>query len=513
MARRRLPGIVAALLAATLVASCTMWSVGPDYVEPAAPDAQRYSKEPLATYTASINAPGGQSQHFVPSKDVSAQWWTAFRSPQLNALIERSLKASPTLDAAVAALRAARENMLAQEGKYFPLIDANYTAQPQMTSQVISPTLSSSANPFTLHTAQLLVSYSPDVWGLNRRTVESLQALADNQRYQFEAAYVTLESNIIAAAVQEANLRDQIAATHKLIDINLEILDLMRKQLAAGYENRIDVATQEAQLAQMRATLPPLEKQLAQQRDLLAALAGRFPNDPPGETFVLASFRLPSDLPVSLPSTLIAQRPDVRAAAEQLHSASALVGVAIANMLPQFTITGGGGYTNNALAGLLAPQNVFYNFAAGVTQPVFDGFTLLHQKRAAEDNYDQAAAQYRSTVIGALQNVADSLRALQADAKSVRAGVEWERATKLSLDLTRQQLQNGYVNFILLLTAEQAYQQAVINLVQVRANRLADTAALFQALGGGWWNNKTDVAVAAVATVDATLALPTTNHE
>ena len=486
-----------------------MWSVGPDYIEPAAPDAQRYTKEPLATHTASIAAPGGQSQHFVGGQDVSARWWTVFRSPGLNALIERSLKASPTLDAALAALRSARESAIAQEGKYFPLIDANYTAQPQLTPQPISPVLASSANPFTLHTAQLMVSYSPDVWGLNRRTVESLQALAENQRFQFEAAYVTLESNIIAAAVQEANLRDQIAATHKLININVEILDLMRKQLEAGYENRIDVAVQEAQLAQMRATLPPLEKQLAQQRDLLAALAGRFPNDPPPETFVLASFRLPSDLPVSLPSTLIAQRPDVRAAAAQLHSASALVGVAIANMLPQFTITGSAGYQNTALAGLLAPQNSFYNFAGGVTQPIFDGFTLLHQKRAAEDNYDQAAAQYRSTVIGALQNVGDSLRALQADAKAVKAGVEWERATKLSLDLTRQQLQNGYVNFILLLTAEQAYQQAVLNLVQVRAARLADTAALFQALGGGWWNRTDDPSK---AILQASL-LPGDKHE
>jgi NodT family efflux transporter outer membrane factor (OMF) lipoprotein len=488
MSWRRLSGVVASVFAGMFVSSCTLWSVGPDFVEPAAPDAQRYTKEPLALHTASIDSPGGQSQHLVPNQTVSGQWWTMFRSPQLNALIERSLKASPTLDAATATLRSARENVLAQEGKFFPVVDANYTAQPQLTPQTIAPVLNNNANPFTLHTAQLNVSYSPDVWGLNRRTVESLEAQADNQRYQFQAAYVTLESNIIAAAVQEANLRDRIAATHKLIDINVEILELMRKQLTAGFENRIDVATQEAQLAQMRATLPPLEKQLAQQRDLLASLAGRFPNDPPSETFVLASFHLPSDLPVSLPSTLIAQRPDVRAAAAQLHAASALVGVAIANMLPQFTITGGAGYTNTALAGLLAPQNAFYNFAAGVTQPVFDGFTLLHQKRAAEDNYDQATAQYRGTVISALQNVADALRALQSDAKAVKAGVEWERATKLSLDLTRQQMQNGFVNFILLLTAEQAYQQAVINLVQVRANRLADTAALFQALGGGWWN-------------------------
>lgn len=510
-ALKRLQGVVASLMATTLVAGC---AVGPDFVLPAAPDTHGYTKEPFATSTTSINAPGGRSQHFA-FQDVSAHWWTAFRAPGLDALIERSLKANPTLDAALAALRSARETVAAQEGKYLPTVDANYIPNGQLTPAPIAPVLNSSQNPFSLHTAQLLVSFSPDVWGVNRRTVESLQAQADNQRFQYEAAWVTLTSNIIAAAVQEANLRDQIAATRRLININVEILDLMRKQLTAGLENRIDVATQEAQLAQMRASLPPLEKQLAQQLDLLTALSGRFPNDPPRETFVLASFTLPSNLPVSLPSTLVAQRPDVRAAAEQLHSAAALVGVAIANMLPQFTITGTTGYQSNALAGLLAPQNYFYNFAGGVTQPVFDGFTLIHQKRAAEENYNQAAALYRNTVIGALQNVADSLRALQADAKAVKAAVEWERATKTSLDLTRQQLQNGFINFIFLLTAEQAYQQAVLNLVQARANRLADTAALFQSLGGGWWNRvDPNVALAAPSTpqLDTTaLKLPTLN--
>lgn len=511
MSRRRLPGIIAPLVAATFVSSCSLWSVGPDFVRPAAPDAQRYTKEPLATQTASINAPTGQAQHFVPNQDISAQWWALFRSPKLNGLIERSLKASPTLDAAMAALRSARESVLAQNGKYFPQVQPSYAVSRQLSPAVLSPPLSiTTANLFNLNTAQLAISYSPDVWGLNRRTVESLQALTDYQRFQLEAAYVTLASNIIAAAVQEANMRDQIAATHRLIDINVDILKLMQKQLKEGYENRIDVAAQESLLAQMRATLPPLEKQLDQQRDLLAALSGRFPNDPPSETFVLASFRLPSNLPVSLPSSLVAQRPDVRAAEEQLHSAGALVGVATANMLPQFTVSANGGYMSTMLAGLLAPQNGFWTLAGGVTQPVFDGFTLLHLKRAAEDNYDQAAALYRSTVLGALQNVADTLHVLQADAKALKAAVEWERATKIGLDLTRQQMREGYVNFIMLLTAEQAYQQAVLNLVQQRATRLADTAALFQALGGGWWNRGGVPAVDPTPSIDLTEAAPIT---
>jgi len=239
--------------------------------------------------------------------------------------------------------------------------------------------------------------------------------------------------------------------------------------------------------------LPPLQKQLAQQRDLLTALAGRFPSEEPPEKFELAALRLPRDLPVSLPSKLIEQRPDVRSAEALLHSASAQVGVAVANMLPALTISATGGYTAAVLPGLISPANEFWTLAGSATQPVFDGFTLLHQKRAAEDAYDQAAAQYRSTVIGALQNVADTLRALQADADALKAAVEFEHAADVSLTLIRQQMQSGYSNVLLLLTAEQALLQARLTVIQARASRLADTVALYQALGGGWWN-RTDVA-------------------
>jgi NodT family efflux transporter outer membrane factor (OMF) lipoprotein len=445
MAGMRLSRILAALLTGTFLSGC---AVGPDFVWPNPPDVAGYTKEPLALNISG----GGNSQRFVPAADVPAQWWALYRSPGLNALIARALKANPSLDSAMASLRAAKEIAIAQQGKYFPLLEANPTANRQLIAQSLSSPLSSGANLLSLYTAQLAITYTPDVWGLNRRNVESLDALANVQRFQLEAAYVTLASNLVAAAIQEAALRGQIKATQRLIVINSEILDLMRKQLAAGFENDVDVATQEAQLAQQRASLPPLQKQLAQQRDLIAALAGRFPNQQPPETFDLDSFRLPHDLPLTLPSSLVAQRPDVRAAEEQLHSASALVGVAIANMLPQFTLTANGGYTSQAIANLLSPQNGFWSLTAGATQPLFDGFTLLHEKRAAEDVYDQAAATYRLTVISALQNVADSLRALQADAHALRAAIEWERATKRSFDLTRQQMQNGFTNFILLLS-------------------------------------------------------------
>lgn len=484
-----LAGIAAMLTVAAQVASC---AVGPDFKQPDPPAAGGYAKGALPSHTASADVAGGASQQLVRNMDIQGKWWALFRSPALNRLIERSIKSSPTVDAAIAALRQATENTRAQEGKFFPLVQANYTAERQLVPQSLSTPLASGTTPviFNLHTAQVLVSYTLDVWGLNRRMVESLQAQQEFQRFQVEAAYLTLTSNVVAAAIQEASLREQIAVTHRLIDINEEMLGIMRRQLATGYENQIDVAVQEAQLAQIRTSLPPLQKQLDQQRDLLTALAGRFPSEEIPEKFELAALRLPHDLPVSLPSKLVEQRPDVRSAEGQLHAASAQVGVAIATMLPNLTINASGGYIGTALPNLVSPGNAFWTLAGSGTQTLFDGFALINQKRAAEDAFDQAAASYRGTVIAAMQNVADVLHALHEDANALNATVEWEHAAKTSLDLTKQQMQTGYINFLLLLAAEQAYQQAVIAVVQARANRLADTVALFQALGGGWWNRK-----------------------
>ena len=290
------------------------------------------------------------------------------------------------------------------------------------------------------------------------------------------------------AAINEASLRGQIEATNELISINTKMLDILRRQLDTGYANRNDVALQEAALAQVKATLPPLRKALAQQRDLLAALAGIYPSEGPSETFKLADLSLPPELPVSLPSQLIEQRPDVRAAQELLHSASAQIGVATANMLPNFTINANAGYVNTVLAGLLSPANEFWLLSGNVTQTVFDGGSLLHQLQGAKDTYNAAAWSYRGTVVGAVQNVADSLRAIQNDADALKAARDFERASKISFDLARQQMQTGNANVLLLLTAQSTYLQAVIQVVQARAARLADTAALFQALGGGWWN-------------------------
>ncbi len=473
----------------TLMGGC---AVGPDFNHPAPPAVTGYTRRPLPAKTASAEIAGGEEQSFVPGRDIPEQWWTLFQSPQLNALIEKAIKTNPTLVAAQAALRQAVEQVYAQQGAFFPKLQASFSPSRQQASNVLSPPLNTDQLIYNLFTTQLSVGFTPDVFGGNRRQVESLTAQADSQRFQLQAAYVTLTSNVVAAAVQEASLRAQIAATREIIGIITKSLGLVRQQFELGYAPRLDLAAQETALAQAQQALPPLQKQLAQNRDLLISLAGGFPSDDLEEKFDLTALQLPKELPVSLPSKLVEQRPDVRAAEEQMHAASAEIGVAVANRLPQFTISAAYGGTGTQFAQMFANGNPFWSLAGNVAQTLFAGGTLLHLQRAAEAAFEQAAAQYRSTVITAFQNVADALYALQNDAESLKAAVAAERAAKMTLDLTLKQQQVGYANYLTLLSAQQAYQQTLITRVQAQANRFADTAALFQALGGGWWNRPDD---------------------
>jgi NodT family efflux transporter outer membrane factor (OMF) lipoprotein len=469
-----------------LVAGC---AVGPDFQRPSPPDATAYTREPLPAQTASADIAGGEAQRMLQGLDIPGQWWTLFHSPALNSLIEQALKSNPSLEAAQAALRQAQESVYAQQGFFYPNVDASFSPSRQKNATgTIAPTLTSGEPLFSLYTPQVSVSYTLDVWGGNRRQVESLQAQADALRFQLDATYLTLTSNVVAAAIQEASLRAQLAATNTVIRIEGEQLELLRAQYALGAIAMADVVAQEATLAQAEATLPPLQKQLAQQRDLLSALAGRVPSAEPDEKFELEALELPQELPLSLPSKLVEQRPDVRSAEEQLHAASAEVGVAIANQLPQITLSAGVGSSATQMSQLFTTGTGFWSVAGNFLQPLFDGGTLLHRKRAADAALEQVAAQYRSTVITAFQNVADVLHALYFDAAALDASLRAERAAATSLDIGRQALQLGSISYLSLLNAEQTYQQAVIALAQARANRYADTAALFQALGGGWWN-------------------------
>ncbi len=473
-----------------LLAGC---AVGPDFQRPVAPNVDRYTPQPLPGQMASVAVKGGEVQRFVQDMDIPGQWWTLFHSKPLNDLIAQALKANPDTGAAQAALRVAWENVHAQQGAFFPSVEANFNpTRQQVSSQLASP-LASGSNIFSLHTAQVSVSYVPDVFGGNRRQVESLKAQADSQRFQLEATYLTLTSNIVAAAIQEAAFRGQIAATKRIIEIQSRSLELLQRQYALGQVAVLDVAAQEAALAQVQATLPPLEKQLAQQRDLLARLVGRFPNETLDGEFELSSLQLPQELPVSLPSKLVAQRPDVRSAEEQLHSASAEIGVSIANRLPNISLSANAGSSATAINQLFTSGTGFWALAGNLTQPIFQGGTLLHRQRAAEAAYDQAAAQYRSVVLTAFQNVADTLHAIRSRCRCAESGSSCRASCRQkplhrtpSVGIGRYQLFGDT-------QSEQTYQQAMINLVQALANRYADTAALFQALGGGWWN-RSDVA-------------------
>jgi NodT family efflux transporter outer membrane factor (OMF) lipoprotein len=479
--------LLAGLSLSLLLASC---AVGPDFLKPRGPDVAGYTPEPLPA-TASSDVVGGAAQHFLSGRDIPGEWWTLFHSEPLNQLIEESLKTNPTLTAAQATLRQARENVLAQRGVFFPQVDGNFSIAREKISTA-SFGIPGASSIFTLTSGSLNVSYLLDVFGGERRQFESVAAQAEFQRYQLEAAYLTLTSNVVAAAIQDASLRAQIAATQEIIDAQSQQLQVLQRQYQLGGIAWAAVLAQQATLDATRATLPNLEKQLAQQRNQLTALAGRLPSEEISQTFDLTKLQLPEDLPVSLPSKLVEQRPDIQAAQAQLHAASAQVGVAIANMLPQITLSGSYGNAVTDAAQIFDGPGV-WSIGAGLAQPLFHGGTLLHEKRAAEAAFDAAAAQYRNTVILAFQNVADSLRALQSDATALAAQVAAERSASDSLAIARSQYQIGAIDYATLLNAETTYQQAHVNRVVAQATRYADTAALFQALGGGWWN-RADVA-------------------
>jgi len=434
------------------------------------------------------NLAGGEAQRFVEGLEIPGKWWALFHSQPLNDLIERSLTNNPDLQAAQAALKVARENVRAQRGAFYPSVAGSLAASRQKQSESISPTPNADIFQYNLFTPQVSVSYVPDVFGLTRRTVESSKAQEQGVRFQMIATYLTLSANVVVAAVQEASLRAQIETTTQLIDLNSNMLQIVRFQLSKGYASGLDVAAQESQMAQVAATLPPLLKQLAQQRDVLAVLAGDYPGRQRGQTFELDGLQLPQQVPVSLPSKLVEQRPDVLQAEANLHVASAQIGIATANRLPNITLTAEAGSTALALDRVFTSGNGFLGAGASLMQPIFQGGTLLHLERAATAAYVQAAQQYRSTVLTACQNVADTLNALEQDAAALKTAAAAADSAKVTLDLSRQQWQVGYGSYLALLSAEQTYQQARLNLVQAQANRFADTAALFQALGGGWWN-------------------------
>ena len=479
--------VIMAISAAAL-AGC---AVGPNFHRPAPPQDANYGSAPAQGATASAPGSGGNAQQFIGGMDIPGQWWELFQSPKLSALVQQALKGNPNIDAARASLRQANNLYKAQRGSLFPMVQGSFSGQraKNPTETLANPTSLPQVNPYyNLFTAQLQLGSMPDVFGGTRRSLEASRAQLEATRFEFVATYVTLSSNVVATAVQEAALRGEITATGRLLALQQQLTETVQRQRSIGTVSNADLLQQQSLEAQTAATLPPLQKQLGQTRDALTALLGRLPAQEPAETFHLEELTLPGDLPVSLPSKIIEQRPDVRQAEENLHTASAQVGVALADMLPQFAITAATGSAALEIGKLFSPYTGFWDLGASLTQVLFNGGALLYRHRAAEDALDQAAAEYRATVILACQNVADTLRALQADADALKADAEADRTAKASFDLARQQYQNGSMSLVALLNAEQSYQQAEVALVQAQASRYADTAGLFQALGGGWWN-------------------------
>lgn len=465
-------------------------AVGPHYQTPAALPTEagaKYTEGALAAQTAAAPGKGGEAQQFGVGQDIPAQWWTLFQSDALDALVRQALANNPSLGAAQAALRQSEENYSSVSGTLnAPAVNAGLSGGRQRASALNSGV--PGGVEYNLYNASVNVAYSVDVFGANRNALEGQHAAVDYQRFQVEAAYLTLSANVVTAAIREASLRAQLQASQDMLQDQARQLAMVEQQYAAGAVPLPAVLAQRSALANLHASIPALEKSLALTRHQLAALVGQAPGQSALPAFDLDSLTLPQNLPVSLGSELVRQRPDIRASEALLHQASAQVGVATANQYPQFNLTASISSTASDPSQLFDAAATGWSLLGGITQPLFNGGALDAKRRAAQAAYEGAQSQYRSVVLQAFQNVADSLRALEFDASTLQQQTAAADAAKQLRDISQRQYQVGAVSYLALLDAQRNYQQAYINWVGARAARYADTAALFQALGGGWWN-------------------------
>jgi len=465
-----------------LSSGCTM--VGPDFAKPAAPNVTRYTEgaQPAAAATQDT------LQQFNNEQDVQADWWKLFHSAALNDLIVAGLKNNPSVTAAEAALNNALESTNAQRSN---LMIPAINAQAGETRQRLSPEafgFPGSPNTFSLTNASVQVSYTLDFFGANRRQLESMEAQVDAERYLLQAARVTLAANIVTTAIREAALREQLRASEAVERLESKTLSILETREKLGAISQTEVQLQRATLAQTHATIPGLQKQLAQTRHQLATYVGKFPGEEGLPRFELKDIVLPQQLPVSVPSALVRQRPDILVSEAQLHQATANLGMTIAGAYPNVTLSASLGSIATRPGDLFNTGSTIWSLGGNIVQPLFRGGALQAEQRAAQAALDQAAAQYRQTVLNAFQNVADVLRALEADAATLAAQTDAAGATRRSLALAQAQYASGGISFLTLLAAEERDNQTQLALIQAQATRLADSAALFLAMGGGWWN-------------------------
>ncbi len=459
-------------------------AVGPNFKEPEAPPVDRYTsgEQPSATITAE-----GRAQRFDEGVKLNADWWRLFNSAKLDGVMKEAFANNQTLQAAEASLRQSQDNLRAGYGVFFPQADATLGV-----SRLKSSPVSFSGNPassiFNIYTLAGTVNYALDVFGGERRAVESLQAQVDVERYTVTGAYLTLSGNIVNAVIAQAAYREQIKATEQTIDNEKEQVGIAEAQAQAGIIPYSNVLSLQSQLSATEANIPILKQQLSQTEHLLAALSGRTPAEWSPPDVELADLALPADLPLSLPSDLVRQRPDILASESRLHSASAEIGVATAALFPNFTLSGDYGVNSTTFENLSKNAVSFWSIGAGILAPIFHGGTLWYQRRAAIEGYNQSLADYRETVLGAFAQVADALRALEHDAEILKAQSEAMRQADEALRLIQANYQAGIVDYLQVLIANYQYYQTRISYIQAVAQRLQDTVAFYVALGGGWWN-------------------------
>jgi NodT family efflux transporter outer membrane factor (OMF) lipoprotein len=474
------------LIALSFTAGCV---VGPNFERPVGPAVTSYDAAPV-----SLPALGGPDpvQRFIDDGAIARQWWELFRSPALNEVLVLAIKGSPTLASARATLAQAEEVVVAARGAYYPQVDLAATGNYQYNrslnreSPVSNSVAASGKNSLVTSMFDIgpLITYTPDLFGLNRRLVEEDVALAENQRYQLAAAYLTLTADSVTQAVTISSTVAQIDAVNDIIAVDEHNLDLVRIAFAAGSVARTDVLSAESQLANDRTLLPPLGQQLSVAQHALSVLVGKTPAEWSPPPFDLEMLTLPGELPVTVPSQLVHERPDILSAEAQLHAVSAAIGVATAQLYPSVTLSPSWTLQTATIEGRFAGPDIAAEMAGAIAAPIFHGGTLKALQRAAVDAYEGELNVYRQTVLQAFGQVADVLRALQHDTELLGAESTAATASKASLDLSQAAYAAGRGSLVQVLDAQRLYAQALQGYAHAKGQRYLDSVLLFEAMGG-----------------------------